>query len=665
MKIGRMINQGKAVVGLFLMILLAIPFYGSPQEQEPLQYSVEVEARLIPVFAVNQRGEPVYDLKEEELELYLDGKFTGISSFRRYTLQTTEERVEYAQKTGTGEPVSRAPQRVVFIIIDTMFTSEAGFERSRQIAAELIRKGAAGDIFIVLGNNPAGGLQLVGSSEPSAGGRQRLIQRVTQLEMAADKWDKNLHRQREWFFEVDYGQFDPRAEARGFKELQNTQKYLEQMRYKTRIVAFSRSLRQFEYALKTIDKTKLAFLISEGPQKGALKMLPLETEDQWAGPGGSGGAEGGGVPGKNYSVLLKGEKTVDKQAVRLDMSMVRYLNDVVKAVNKGGTVLYTINPEKVKHDEDASGEQSLQMLAHQSGGQYFAGTQTEKIIRAVEKTIAAYYEISFPLKHLGRDRVEVKVRCKRKGVKLHSLRYSEQPRPYNQMKPLEKKMFAVNVVSGGAWSRMTAKPRPVLYQKFDKERVKGRESCLIEVLIPEGMANRPVDFFLVQVDESGQKVEVQMDSRKLGGGRTELEVRLEKNRQQFFVVIDPDSGACIFSAEDIQKKLPESMAQFDVFFDRFKVDQDFQRSRVVFPFRQQHFDPTTGDIRNVREVVRRDWQFVDFSATLAFGWSEPEVRGPQANVRLVGSGLDVNLVFQWRESRWFLLRSENRSQGGF
>ena len=80
--------------------------------------------------------------------------------------KTTEE-VETKTTEGTPakQPKAMVQNRVLFVILDTMFNSLTGFRRGKEIAVNLIERGLPGDRFIVLENSPIGGLKYIGGSE--------------------------------------------------------------------------------------------------------------------------------------------------------------------------------------------------------------------------------------------------------------------------------------------------------------------------------------------------------------------------------------------------------------------------------------------------------------------------------------------------------------------
>ena len=97
----------------------------------------------------------------------------------------------------------------------------------------------------------------------------------------------------------------------------------------------------------------------------------------------------------------------------------RYLDEIVKSINYGGSVIHTINPGRPNDTNDAgiSGEMSLRYLAGESGGSYFIGSDTQDIVKRIEKSTSAYYEMVFYIDPGVSDKLEVELKCKREGVR--------------------------------------------------------------------------------------------------------------------------------------------------------------------------------------------------------------------------------------------------------
>jgi hypothetical protein len=221
---------------------------------------------------------------------------------------------------------------------------------------------------------------------------------------------------------------------------------------------------------------------------------------------------------------------------------------VVKSINKGGSVLYTINPRRTSdiNDEEASGEMSLRYMAGESGGKYFAGSKPKKIIQRVKKTTAAYYELFYSIiPDMGSD-MNVRLECRREGIRIHSLSHTEKNRPYHRMEPVQKKLFALNVVTGGSWSRIVGRVMQVKYSKAKPAKGESEKAVTLRVPLPDVMRNRKVDMFLIHMDPDTQKTEINLLSSSVTDV-VNIKFKPGKDRKQFFVVIEPTTPYCIYN----------------------------------------------------------------------------------------------------------------------
>jgi len=508
-------------------------------QQEPLHYDVSVVVKVIPLFAVDSAGNPVYDLRPDELELYVNDVSVNIADFRHFSFEderVVEKTVKKTDKSLTEAPVPAIPSvkrsdRVVFIIIDSIFNSHDGMKRSKKIAEELLANSAPGDTLILLLNSPAGGLKYLSTS--SHGNHREALKIVQKIKMPYEKWSRDIFQAREYDNFTDFGLRDPATESQSLKTLQNQNLAMERWRYQNQVRGFSQSLGQLKYALSMIDKPKIVYLISEGIAKGAFRTDLTEKEENW---------------GKNYSTLLKPEKTAKDESVSLNMQMYKYLMDVVKAINYGGSVLYTINPVRVKTDDENVGDMSLRTMAGESGGRHFAGSDIETVVKEVKRNTAAYYELVFSIKGIPDERMRVDVQCKRPGVTISTLNHTEQEKPYASMDVLKKKLFALDVVNGGSWSRIAGKVVhiPLGSNKTVKDKESGLQISRISVLVPKLMQSRALDIYSLWVDRETGKAEINMVNRVVGDN---LSMQFERrNKGDLYVVlVEPEHVYCVYS----------------------------------------------------------------------------------------------------------------------
>lgn len=525
-------NMGK-ICFVLLSIFLAVGQFA----QEPLHYDMAVTVKVVPIFAVDAKGEPVYDLTEDELELFVNGSAVSIADFQRYTVDEVQEEEVEAKRGQTAPKSRKQTERVVFIIMDSIFNSQYGWRRSKEFARNLILDSPAGDTFILLESTPAGGLKYHGTGRED---RVSLINTLKKLKMPYEKWSRDIFQSREYDQFTDFGLQSTRASGSGLQGMGQNQLNNEQMRYQSQIKHFSRSLAQLQYALNTITRPKIVFLISEGIAKGAFNLLQSELNlNQQA-------RAASRLRAGQQSSLLIPEKTVADTSTPLNSRFYKYLKDVVQAINRGGSVLYAINPARVIHDDENKGDLSLMTLAGESGGRYFAGSDVDIVIREVRKTTAAYYELAFPLRSVSAREMDIEVKCRRKGVRIHSINHAEKENPYARMEPLRKKLFALDVINGGNWSRIVGKvvrlntPAPAV------KKVGQKTFYQVAVNLPRKMQNCYLDVFTLSIDPETQKVDVRLAGQTFKKS-IDLRVQARQNRRLYFVIVEPQNTYCLYN----------------------------------------------------------------------------------------------------------------------
>ena len=145
-----------------LVILLFISFVflsflpGQVQEKsdkDELSYEVSVDAQLVPIFAVDKEGNPVYGLKQEDFELYTDGKLVEIISFDYYSLKTTENTGKIPETQPPVQPPvkpEKSPERLNFIIIDSIASNRTVLKPAIEVVKRIINSASPGDGYVLL-----------------------------------------------------------------------------------------------------------------------------------------------------------------------------------------------------------------------------------------------------------------------------------------------------------------------------------------------------------------------------------------------------------------------------------------------------------------------------------------------------------------------------------
>ena len=483
--------------------------------EDPDSHHVDVDVKLLPIFAVDASGNPVYDLKKEEIEFSVNGNPMEILYLKPYEFGKKDDGADAAKKD--KDTLQKEPDRVVVIIVDQVFNSWSGIRRAKEITENLIKRGADGDFFILMTNTPAGGLKYIAGPSNN---KKQLLAKTADLAQLPQKRVKGLYStlglSRASGDKGDIGNDKAYAHESEDDSQSRWNETSEGMQYKADVQRFSYVLSQFKYALKTIEKPKIVFLVSRGVARDSFD----EVFDL---------------------------KNIEKQ-MTFDVFLFDYFKKIAQAVNQGGSLLYTINSQKVVEsiDRGKSGKTSLEAMADASGGEYFSGADAVELAGQVNRTLSAYYELVFKPGELPQEGMTVSIRSKRRGVKVHSVKYSEIERPYHKMENIQKKLFALNVIQGGNWSRMVAQIEKGNSKTLKKQTKDNEISIKKLVHMPEGLKDQEVDIFLIRMNQKTQKTRIDMVTSPV---KDTAEINITGTRDEilYFVVIEPKYVRCIYN----------------------------------------------------------------------------------------------------------------------
>jgi VWFA-related protein len=538
------------ISAFFFLSLLTVSAQQEPPDHDPLQYDVRVRAVVVPLFAVDKGGNPVYDLKPEDLRLTVNRIPHKISQFKRFTFdtQTVEKIPDTTTRPQSEERSLENSQRVVFIVIDSVFNSLTGFRRAKDIALGLTAKGFDNDRFIIMESTMEGGIQHVAGPEPQSAS---LRKKISRLKLRNSTWLKNLFTSRTLPHNLFYDQNDPRDQkyfGSQYKRHIMMQKQLEKESYRHMIKRFSKDFRRLKYALQTVQQPKMVFFISEGFGRGAFKMdaaamqRAMDREEQELEKLKSRNVEGAGISAslqKGRSVLMETQRENLKNDGIYATHLFNYVKEISAAVNKGGSVMYTINPRKMDDTEEemVSGEMSMRYMAREAGGKYFAGSDTNRMMERISNITTAYYELAFSPNTPADHELDISIQSNRKDVTVYTLNRVERVIPYHNMQELQKKLFALNIVTGGSWSRMDGKVVKTVFKK---------NGSSLQIPIPQRMKGRKLDVYTIEMADNSDETDIQL-KHELAGDFLSLTLKPKKNSAAFFVIIDPKTRVCLYN----------------------------------------------------------------------------------------------------------------------
>jgi hypothetical protein len=116
------------------------------------------------------------------------------------------------------------------------------------------------------------------------------------------------------------------------------------------------------------------------------------------------------------------------------------------------------------------------------------------------------------------------------------------------MPELQKELFALNVVTGGSWSRMVGKVKPTVYRKL--EEITGKKKIIkkINVTIPREQRGKKLDIFMLNVDPVTLKADIILDQRMTDEKENlDLEIEAQTGKVQYIVIIEPEKTHCVFT----------------------------------------------------------------------------------------------------------------------
>jgi len=502
---------------LAVFVMLAIPFFiqaENYQEHNPLEYDVEVRAQIIPIYAVDTRGEPVLDLKEEDIEFFINGKPGKITLFTAYTMQEeVQKENNKPSPTGRLDLNLKKPRRINFMLIDSVSNTKAGIRHTKRIVEGIIKQSAPEESFVIMESHPFRGLLYIIGPETD---KKKLIASLSKLsnidanrsftlgemlkEMGAKPEDLKagsggLDNSGRWSLSSNTVGEPGNPLAKLILDTGKNKSETDKQIYREILYNFYSTVSQMKYLFQSIPISKNVYLISGGVATDSL--------------------------GTNFPYYYE------------------FMGSAAQAINAGGSTLNIIDPIPWQSPRFTN---SLKHIASVGGGKYFGGHKNfNTIISDIKKNTQAYYEISF---FPGTEKkIKIDVKCKRKDVTLNTINNLEKTNPYKDMSRFQKELFAINVVTGGSWSRMAGK-----IQKANFQAIQSSNSDVKRILIPipEKMKGLNVDIMVMNMNPNTLKAQIDLTNQK-AGSQVEMEVPIKKGKVQYILVVEPLSTRCLYN----------------------------------------------------------------------------------------------------------------------
>jgi VWFA-related protein len=474
-------------------VFLIISFFISPavlfSQQEKIVEKVTVDWWVIPVFAVDQAGKSVTDLKAADIELKVDNKkIATFELIRRSFTVSVSERSEIKEPSPPPPPEKRI--RHVFLLFDTALSTKESTDKAKVIARKIVTNAEKNTRFFIMVIEPFSGLVYVGGQTNDKAALTDIIDKKV-------KGRKNARvPSASEVIASDEGKiskYDP-EDLRFLRA--RAGKY-----YKRKSKSFTQSFESLYYALSTIKENKFVYLFTEG-----------------------------------ISNAVQDTETGDLSLYR------RYLTRMAEYLGRSGAVLFIINTFGTTDPGmyGASGENYLRFLSRKSGGKYLEG-KDEMIIEKIENLHQAYYEIFFPAAPKTKTgTVKISIQPKRKGIDIHTLQFAEKPKHYAQMQSIQQEVLALNLITGNPLYESGLSTENVKIDNVSKKRRK----VIYQVAVPDRMVNQRLDLYKLWISKTGPEgkhAESRIEKETIPAVPRKMKITFKKvspGDETYFVLID-------------------------------------------------------------------------------------------------------------------------------
>ncbi len=481
--------------------------------------AIRVEVRIVPFYAVDSSGKPVYDLRPDEVELRVGGVQAPIESFDPYALS-------FGRAAAPASPLAPALSRSVYFLFDTTFSSPTGFETDQRLAARMIAGWPAGDRLFLITHGSRAGLELrLGPLPPDAEGKKELQKAVEALHPEVRRVELQ---------DDPTIDFSPPAQAAGrngpgdqMAHVYNNLQGAMRGEYHSVARDFASSLGDFAAVLRQTPGPKLLVLFSQG----------LDDNLYFQG-------DSGFRVGSDDSVLVD---------TRRAPPLVDRFREPLAALAEAGAMAVFVNTDR---DPEIDGDAVLRDMAKTAGGLYVEGRDPRDLESRIAGATTAYYEAGFRpagdlLAASAAPRAEVAITVKRPGVRAWAPAVVQTREAYRTSNALEKRRMVIDLVAGGPAAQRAHGTVQLAVQELGGRLLARKEPAPrlgFEAAWPAGLAERRLDLYnvvlaLPTAERRGKVLRFDREEGTAAAGRARLETALAGEGEQVWgiVAVDPET----------------------------------------------------------------------------------------------------------------------------
>lgn len=484
--------------------------------------TVNVEVRIVPFYAVDAQGNPVYDLKPEEIELRVGGAAVPVESFDRYVIPSGHAAVE-------ASPLTPTPSRTVFFLFDQTFSSPTGFNADKRLAAQMVQSWPGGDrLFLMVHGSRAGLERKLGPVPPDAEGRKELLAAIEALEPETRRLELQEDPTEDFGPPAERagrGQFAGAGPGSQMEAAYDGIQASARGEYHNVARDFAASLGDFAGELRRISGPKLLVLFSQGMDDGLYFQ------------GDSGNRVGS-------------DESVEVDSRRAPPLVDRFREPLAALAESGAAALF-VNTDR---GEEADADAVLRHMAKATGALYLEGRDPRQLEARIAGSTTAYYEASFhpAASLLQSDSAGVEVAVRRPGVRVWAPAAVRTRESYKGLSGFEKRRLVIDLVAGGPAAQRAHGPVRLSVQslggKVLGQGVAGSPHLHFDAAWPADLATRKLDIYNVlvappAVDRKGKILRFDVRESLAAADRGALDTVLEGEGALVWgiVAVDPET----------------------------------------------------------------------------------------------------------------------------
>jgi VWFA-related protein len=500
------------------------PSAGEHQDKPDLQYEVAVTIKLVQVFVVDKKGNPVPDLRKEDFVLHDNGRVQVISEFERHSLSLPSPPAEAPsvslEPTPPEPPRDLMPRKFIFLF-DFAYNNPKGILKAKEAALHFINTQLLpADEIGIMSYSGLGGLQLweyltddhkKAREVVEAFGLKKLAGRVDNLQ--------------EKYYAAVTGQNPADASDWGRATLKGREKNLPDMGAKPDLEQ-SPGLKPWVFsekgelqALNFADRLKdLALALRYEPGQKSIVFLSS------------------GVP---YSLIYGIQAPFgDVRFGSFGESLLKQrYEDMLQEMAASNCIIYALDTEEIgaslKKDVRTMGVFTLQKIAGATGGKYYGNiNRYDKHIEKIQNLTGSFYVLGYSIDEKWDGAFHsIKVEVTRPGCEVHAQKGYFSPKPFREYSELEKMLHLVDL----ALNDDSVFQAPVRFPVVRVPCPAGQKAnlCLTSRLPLEELRDvlqGKVEIVSIVFDEKGQTVELKREVKaaaELEGDNAVRAVRFE------------------------------------------------------------------------------------------------------------------------------------------